>query len=172
MAERITAQRLRQVLDYDQQTGTFTWRVHMGAVAAGRTAGNVSAVGGGYLYIQIAIDSRSYYAHQLALLHVTGTWPAGGVGFEDGNGLNLAYANLKLATNQQRQQRETAPLPGNKCGMRGVSPGDGGFLATTRMCGRKIYLGRYATPEEAQEQYLAAKDLIAGFTQFFQQEPT
>ena len=68
----LDAHRLREILHYDQQTGVFRWKVMLahrrkpGDVAGSLTHG----------YIEIGIDNRSYRAHRLAWLYVTGEWPS------------------------------------------------------------------------------------------------
>jgi hypothetical protein len=68
----LTAERLREVLDYNPETGVFTWKVRTSIrVVAGKVAGSVGKRG----YLIIGVGGRNYYAHRLAWLHMTGEWP-------------------------------------------------------------------------------------------------
>ena len=75
--DMITAERLREALDYDSDTGLFTWRVDRYSgknkvqVSAGEVAGCCNSDG----YRWVGIDSRRYTAHRLAWLWMTGRWP-------------------------------------------------------------------------------------------------
>lgn len=66
----VTAERLRDVLDYDADTGLFRWKARTSnRVRVGSVAGAHSHVLG---YVMISIDGRLYKAHRLAWLHVHG----------------------------------------------------------------------------------------------------
>lgn len=67
----LTAERLRDLFDYDEATGVFTRRFRRGPTSAGKPAGTKNGRG----YVQIMVDGRIYMAHRLAWLHMTGSWP-------------------------------------------------------------------------------------------------
>lgn len=72
MAE-LTSDYVRSVLDYDQHSGVFVWKVRRGSRAkAGDIAGSVSAKG--YRYIRL--DGKLRLAHRLAWLVQAGTVPS------------------------------------------------------------------------------------------------
>jgi hypothetical protein len=72
----LTAERLRKLLSYEPATGIFRWLVRTSnRVRVGSVAGSKRADG----YRKIAIDGISYVAQRLAVLHVTGEWPANSV---------------------------------------------------------------------------------------------
>jgi hypothetical protein len=69
----LTASRLRKLLSCDKATGIFRWLVRTSnRVRVGGVAGSKRADG----YRKIAIDGVSYVAQRLAVLHITGEWPA------------------------------------------------------------------------------------------------
>jgi hypothetical protein len=71
--ETITAERLRELLHYNPETGIFTWRVkRRGPVKAGDVAGRIHA---DYGYVIIGLDGREYRANRLAFLCMEGKFP-------------------------------------------------------------------------------------------------
>ena len=69
----LTQKRLKELLDYDPDTGIFTWKVSIGGRTKGTKAGGLHASG---MYI-IRIDRKIYSAGRLAYLFMTGEWPCG-----------------------------------------------------------------------------------------------
>lgn len=89
----ITAERLREMLSYDKDSGVFVWRKRVSNVAAGAIAGRIIGKAG-YRYIRI--DNYDYTAQRLAWLYVTGEWPKAPVQFIDESNRNLRFSNLRL----------------------------------------------------------------------------
>jgi hypothetical protein len=96
----VTQTRLKELLEYDPETGIFRWRIKpSNRVRVGQIAGNLDTYGNR----QIRIDNKSYLAHRLAVLYVTGSWPTEDIGHRDLDNDNNAWGNLWQAT--------WAPLP-------------------------------------------------------------
>ena len=150
----LTAERLRELLEYDPVTGRFWWRVSRGSVQDGALAG---ALGVKDRYLQIRIDGRLYYCHRLAWLYMTGTWPAGRLDHRDLNGHNNRWENLRPATHSQNIHN-TKARKNSRSGIKGVSynPKRKRWEARIMQDGRTIHLGRYLTKEEAAEAYRLA----------------
>lgn len=73
----LTAKRLREVLWYSPEIGIFLWRAPTSnRVKVGKMAGRLSKKDG---YIRISLEGKSYLAHRLAFLYMTGDWPSGEV---------------------------------------------------------------------------------------------
>src|SRR5262249_21172624 len=69
----LTAERLRELLDYDPASGTMVWRVNRrGGAKAGSEAGSLNGQG----YVLISAGGSSYMRSRLAWLYMTGAWPA------------------------------------------------------------------------------------------------
>lgn len=154
-----TQERLRELLDYDKETGVFRWKVARGGRAqAGAVAGSVKPIG----YSMIFIDSVSWFAHRLAWVYVHGTEPVGEIDHIDGNSLNNAIANLRdvpPCINKQNV-RESSPKRRNGRLLGAFKSAGGRWRAQIVLNGKSKHLGCYATEEEAHEAYLAEKRQI------------
>lgn len=158
----LSADRLRELLHYDQSTGIFTW-----AKDGARTirAGNVAGYPKGRGYWMIHVDGRMHLSHRLAWLHVTGKWPTGQIDHINGDRGDNRIANLRdvpQSTNQQNQRRAHAT---SQSGVLGVSKVGNWFKARIRENGQLKNLGKFGSAEDAHAAYLARKRQIhAGCT--------
>lgn len=155
----ITAEKLREVLHYDPETGVFTWRVNISLkVKAGDIAGSGHCGG----YIEIGIFDRSYLAHRLAWLYVHGELPRK-VDHDDGNKQNNRIRNLRKCTSAQNMANRRVSRS-SKSGLKGVSwsKSNRKWVAFIGFEGKKRYLGGFDTPEIAYEAYCRAADEIHG----------
>jgi len=60
----ISQSRIRELLDYDEESGVFTWLLRRGGIKAGSIAGHKHKHG----YVEIKIDGNIYQAHRIAWL--------------------------------------------------------------------------------------------------------
>lgn len=151
----LTADRLRALLDYDKSTGAFTWtsaaystRLH------GETAGCATGA-----RVLICVDGHQYFAHRLAVLHVTGSWPRGVVDHKNGEPKHNGWANLRdvdARTNSENQRRSHA---GSTSKFLGVSwrKDRKKWQAAIRVDRKLIHLGLFDVEADAGEAYVRAK---------------
>lgn len=154
----LTAERLREVLDYNPETGLFVWRIRTSSRAG---AGDIAGFDDGKGYTAIRIDGTQVFAHRLAWFWVHGAWPAGVIDHIDGVTTHNAIRNLRdvnHATNMQNLK--SAKCDNSTSGMLGVVPSRGRWAAQIRAGGKKHHLGVYLTPEDAHHAYLVAKRLF------------
>jgi HNH endonuclease/AP2 domain len=151
---RLTRARLRELLHYDKDTGEFRWRKRVGnELHLGDVAGSV----------QIRVHERTYRAHQLAWLYMTGHWGRPMIDHRDGNSTNNRWSNLRRATatqnnaNTRRSRRNTSGYKGV-----GLCRRSGRWRAYIVKKGRMIHLGTFATPEAAHAAYVAAARKLFG----------
>lgn len=152
-SSKLNAQRLREVLAYDPETGLFTWRVSRGSVAAGKVAGSPTSDG----YIGIKVDRTLHLAHRLAWLWVHGEWPSKQIDHRNGIRDDNRIANLREASPAVNSQNRRTAQKGSRTNLLGASSHRRGFQAQIVFKGKKRYLGIYDTAEEAHAAYIAAK---------------
>lgn len=155
----LTASRLRELLHYDPSTGEFFWRTAWcRKIKAGAKAGTTDKRG----YIDIRIDGEKHRAHRLAILYMTGEWPADCVDHANRVNGDNRYQNLRQCTTAQnnsnrRVLRETAT------GVKGVSLADGGKFRA-RICAdrNRRLIGVFESAEQAGKAYEDAAKRVHG----------
>ena len=143
------ADRVRELLHYDPETGLFTWRISRGRCAAGDTAGTIKDNG----YVQIKIDGTFYLAHRLAFVWMTGEWPKRLTDHRFGNRADNRWSVLRTASNADNARNCIRMT--NATGVRGVyiEARTGKFYAQIRIGnGKRLSLGTFFTLEEAKRK--------------------
>jgi len=148
----LTQERLKELLDYDPETGVFTWRVRTSnRVREGSPAGwRRTDLRCGKTYIQIQVDDRTYNAHRLAFLWVEGSFPEKVTDHEDGDGTNNRWSNLKRV-NRQQNGRNMRRSSANTSGVTGVywHKAAQKWEARVKAEDRFIYLGIFVSKDDA-----------------------
>ena len=158
--QELTAERLRELLDYDPATGVFTRKVRTtNRIKVGDVAGYLRNDG----YIRIKIDGRMHLAHRLAWLYVKGESPPDQIDHRNGIKTDNRIANLRLATHIENMHNRRKPHADNKTGFLGVSPSYGMFQARIGVNGKIKHIGTFPTPEEAHAAYVQAKRQLHPF---------
>lgn len=153
----ITQAELLRILKYDPISGNFTWLVYLsGANYPGQIAGCLNNKG----YVRIGIRGKSYLAHRLAFLYMTGKIPAK-VDHKDTVKNNNAWGNLRGATSSQNTCNSNLSSR-NTSGIKGVTWSDGVWEARINLNGVRYYLGRFNSVEEAAEVVKAHRNKLHG----------
>ena len=159
MSSLVTHSELKRLLRYEPETGQF----HRLQSADKRNSKHVGKVAGcvapqGYVYIKIR--ARNYTAARLALFYVNGRWPSGEVDHINRIKSDNRLCNLRAVSRSENFQNRVDPMPKNTTGLLGVtrSQTSSRFFAMIHVPIRKrIYLGSFATAEEAHAAYMEAK---------------
>jgi HNH endonuclease len=151
----LTAQRLRELLHYDPETGVFTWRVKRGGTNIGDVAGCLQDDG----YLVIGVDYHVHLAHRLAWLYMTGAWPTCQIDHRFGVRADNRFSELRDVKERVNSQNMRAARSDSKSGLLGASWSKQAKKWHARIHVNKTYkhLGYFDTPEAAHEAYVAAK---------------
>lgn len=166
---------LKSVLDYNKETGKFTWKkrdlIFFKSVRAansfnskysGKRAGNKNISG----YRTIRLHGDNYYEHRLAWMYVYGKFPKNEIDHINSNRSDNSIKNLRLATraeNSQNQQK--APSHNKYTKLIGVSFNKraGLFIAQIKINRKNNHLGYFSDPIKAHQAYIEAKRKIHPF---------
>lgn len=154
-----SAERVRELLDYNALTGGFLWRA---SPSRNTPAGSVAGADcEGYRLIRVA--GGRYKAHQLAWLYMTGEWPSRQVDHKDTNRSNNRWDNLRLATGSQNKAN-MGKRADNTSGFKGVRwyPQTNRWVAQIGFQGKRKTIGYFKSPELAHVAYCEAADRLFG----------
>ncbi len=138
---------MKKLLDYDPETGNFTWKVNRGnQIHIGDVAGYLNKHLG---YRMITLDNRLYYAHRLAILYMTGEFPRSHTDHKRGRRADNRWEEIREATQGQNLRNRKA---------RGYyrSRKTHGWNVKLMVDRRVIYIGTFKTRKEAKAAYLKA----------------
>ena len=146
----MTVERLRSVVDYNSDTGKFTWKYRVDV----ERAWNMKHVGketgcknhsDRLTYLVVRIDDVLYRAHRLAWLWVYGRWPEGFIDHRDGDGTNNQIANLREGSNQRNAMNQARRYDSTS-GVTGVSWSKAAekWMAYVYLDGGRKYLGIFS----------------------------
>lgn len=151
----LTQERLKELLDYDKNTGLFTWKIYKGRVTKGYIAGTICRG-----YINIKIDNKLYKAHRLAWLYMYGKLPDMVIDHIDSDKTNNKISNLRdvsIAYNNQniitcsKYKKLNLPVGVSICNRKKA------YVASIHIDGKNKNLGRFHTVQEAHTAYIEAK---------------
>lgn len=151
----LTAERLRELLHYNPETGVFTWLVHRFRHKAGSVAGSPESDG----HTCIGVCGRNYRAHRLAWLYVHGHWPKQEIDHINGVRTDNRIANLRDVSRTVNSENLRSAKSNNTSGFLGIylHKKSGLWHASIKVNGRKLSLKYHKTKEEAYAVYVEAK---------------
>jgi hypothetical protein len=150
----LTQDQLKAILEYDPETGHFTWRVRRNQHAqVGDRAGTISLHG----YRRINLGRKLYMAHRLAVFYMTGAWPEADTDHRRGDRDDNRWEKLRPLSRSENMQNLQGAHRDNKTGFLGVAASRDRYAAHIRYGGKNRYLGTFNTPEDAHAAYLKAK---------------
>lgn len=156
----ITYDRLVELLDYDRNTGNFTWKkqaVICNSRYPGKSAGCFRKDG----YCVLRIDNVLYLRHRLAWLYEYKLWPEFEVDHKDGTPGNDFISNLREATRSDNM-KNTRTMSNNTSGVKGVSwhKEKSKWRAYIQKGGKFKHLGYFDDKQQAENAAKAAREKL------------
>jgi hypothetical protein len=142
---------VRQLFDYDADTGQLRWRV-------GQRAGGIVGTPNDKGRLTVWAKGKQYYVHRLIWLWAYGEWPKQ-LDHINLNRTDNRLANLRVCTASQSGANRRGWA---KSGFKGVRQNGKKWVAYVRENGVKRYLGTYPTPELANAAFFEAASSIHG----------
>jgi len=142
---------VRRLLNYNPDTGVFTWRPRgrgvcknergrniFNSLYAGKEAGSLSGTG----HLTIGINRTQYLAHRIAWMWMTGKFPDYQIDHINGVPTDNRWCNLRDVKPAENMRNQSVRLD-NKSGVGGVwfSLGHKKWMAYGSKDGKKIHLG-------------------------------
>ena len=156
----LTQSLVRELLDYDPETGALTWRMRdqkWFASTRARNAWNnrfaerITATAqdtNGYLLV--GVFGRKYRTHRLIWLWMMGAWPTDQIDHLNHDRADNRWRNLRLVTPAENGKNQSIRIT-NTSGAMGVwwDRQRNSWQAYIDASGRRIHLGRYITKTDA-----------------------
>lgn len=164
MAPGITPNLVREFLNYDPNSGIFTWRSrgkeHFASKRghaiwngryAGKPAGCLHTGADGYQSIYIAIFRKKYKAHRIAWMWMLGEQPPEQIDHINRDGRDNRWKNLR-ASNQSENKRNMSRRIDNTSGVTGVrwNARIGKWMVQPTFNGKQMFIGYYDDIESAE----------------------
>jgi len=176
-AASINPELVKELLDYERETGEFTWRkrgrkwfdsdrkwMAWNQRYAGKKAGGKWRAKDGYVYWLITLTGQRCLAHRLAWAWVTGEDPPGQIDHMDWNTLNNRFENLADGSSGKNEKNQCLPS-NNTSGAVGVvwDKQREKWKAQIKSGGKVRTIGRFALFHEACEASRNAR-IESGFS--------
>jgi hypothetical protein len=150
--EILTQAKLREMFEYDLETGEFKSKIRRGRFGKLKLVGTINPSG----YRNIHINHKRFYAHRLVWLYLYGNMPENQIDHINGVRHDNRLCNLRLATVQQNAQNR-GKQANNTSGYKGVTWSKKSQKWQAQICQNKcrIYIGLFNDPKEAHMAYIA-----------------
>lgn len=149
-------ERLKDFLNYDSETGIFTWKERQRKAGAIRSNGIAGSISHGY--VQIKFNRQFYRAHKIAWFFIYGEVPKNHLDHINGIRSDNRISNLREVSRAENSQNYGKPKT-NTSGYMGVcwSKQLNKWMASISIGNKSKYLGYFDDPEQAHLAYLKAK---------------
>lgn len=149
---------LKELIEYNPETGIFTWKKSGYKKIAGQLAGSYNRN-----YLVLKLNYKRYQAHRLAWLYVYGEMPDGLIDHINGDPSDNRISNLRLANHEQNGYNSKLHKT-NTSGIKGVSwcGSRNKWLVQLSVNGKTKNIGRFDDLEFAELVAHEARDKFHG----------
>lgn len=153
----ITQSELKELLEYNPDTGIFTRKTSKGGVKIGSIVGSKRYDD----YIQISLQYKKYPAHRLAWLYINGKEPRNHIDHINGNRSDNRICNLREATNQENIFNSKLSKA-NTSGIKGVTwdKQKKKWVAQIMLNYKTIKIGRFKNIEDAKDSVIKFRESL------------
>lgn len=159
----VTAEQVRELFNYDHETGVLYWKKYHRGVRKSLVAGNKTKFG----YLATSINQIRYKNHRLIWLFVYGEWPKHEIDHINHIRDDNRIENLRDVPRYVNGQNQCVAHSDNACGVIGVSWQEKrqSYRVGIKSKGKNVFLGMFIDLDQAREAYITAKrELHAGCT--------
>ena len=149
----IDCNQLREILEYQPETGLFFWKKKRNGISVGQLAGGKDRDG----YIRIRIDNVKYAAHRLAWMYIHNDFPKNFIDHINGIKIDNRICNVRDVTRSENMQNLFKPQGRNIYIGVYKNQNANTWYSKIEINGKQIRLGTFKTPEEANIAYKKAK---------------
>lgn len=136
----ITQSRLKKLLKYNPETGSFVQIGCRPGAKKGSRAGTVGNTG----YNVVKINGRTYLGSRLAFLYMEGYWPENDMDHINRIRDDDRWCNLRHVSGDCNR-RNSNVMKNNTSGVNGVCKSQRGWCVRISSLGRQIWVGRFKT---------------------------
>lgn len=150
---------IRDLIDYNPETGVLTAKVNFSGRQAGSVIGSQTWQG----YYAFSLFGKKCFAHRLAWLLHYGEWPSQPIDHINGIKTDNSIINLRLCSLSQNQFNKPTQK-NNTTGVKGVywNKRDKRYVASVQFNGKKYSAGHHKDIESAKEAVMKLREKLAG----------
>lgn len=150
---------IRDLIDYNPETGVLTAKVNFSGRQAGSVIGSQTWQG----YYAFSLFGKKCFAHRLAWLLHYGEWPSQPIDHINGIKTDNSIKNLRLCSLSQNQFNKPTQK-NNTTGVKGVywNKRDKRYVASVQFNGKKYSAGHHKDIESAKEAVMKLREKLAG----------
>ncbi len=150
---------IRELIDYNPETGVLTAKVNFSGRQAGSVIGSQTWQG----YYAFSLFGKKCFAHRLAWLLHYGEWPSQPIDHINGIKTDNSIRNLRLCSLSQNQFNKPTQK-NNTTGVKGVywNKRDKRYVASVQFNGKKYSAGHHKDIDSAKEAVMKLREKLAG----------